>query len=376
MKFHSLCTSEIVFEDKESFCNRIYDLPVHNIVLVLDEALCGFIGLNEFVVDLQIRFAVRWIKTVPSNPTQADVYNALMKLEEFKPELIFAIGGGSAIDLAKAVSAMYSFSERILEIDEITSAIKTKSYQSKNEFLDIIAVPTTAGTGSEVTQWATIWDVSREAKYSIDTPELKPKMAAIVTDFTLSLPKKTVLSTALDAVSHAAEAFWSKHTNPVAGDFALQAIRLITENLPVAMQNLSCYEVRKKLCRGALLAGLAFSQTRTTACHSISYPMTFLFGVEHGFAAAMTLEPIAMINRSAVENMEELLRLFDPFGGIQNWIDNVCGNLLSLRLNTFGISEDDIPVLVEKAFTAGRMDNNPVDITPKQVEGILRSLLR
>lgn len=375
MEYKPLCTSEIAFKNRDEFYGWAMDLPVHNVVLVMDESLAGFLNLNEFTMDLQIRFAVRWIKKVPGNPTQADLNEALAALEGFDPELILAVGGGSAIDLSKGISAMFERGKTAPGVEEITASIKGKTYRNKNKYPDIIAVPTTAGTGSEVTQWATVWDISKEAKFSIDAPELKPKMAVIVPDFTMSLPKRMILSTGLDAVAHAVEAFWAKPTTPLVGDLALQAVRLMTENLGPALKNPDNPELRKSLSRGALLAGLAFSQTRTTACHSISYPMTFLYGVEHGFAAAMTLAAVAEVNAPVTERMDELLEVFVPHRGIQSWMDRICEGIVTLRLSGFGIGEKDIPILVEKAFTTGRMDNNPVDLTPEQVEKILLKLL-
>ena len=120
-----------------------------------------------------------------------------------------------------------------------------------------------------------------------------------------------------------------------------------------------------------MLAGLAFSQTRTTACHSISYPMTMLYGVPHGLAAAMTLAQVAEKNRGHFENDGELFAVFAPYGGIQHWLDTVCGGVVSLRLSGFGIAPDQIETLAEHSFTGGRMDNNPVDLTGEDVRTIL-----
>ena len=109
--------------------------------------------------------------------------------------------------------------------------------------------------------------------------------------------------------------------------------------------------------------GLRFSQTRTPACRSISYPMTMLYGVPHGLAAAMTLAQVAEKNRGHFENDGELFAVFAPYGGIQHWLDTVCGGVVSLRLSGFGIAPDQIETLAEHSFTGGRMDSNPVDLT-------------
>ena len=124
-----------------------------------------------------------------------------------------------------------------------------------------------------------------------------------------------------------------------------------------------------------MLAGLAFSQTRTTACHSISYPLTMLYGVPHGFAVAMTLDAVAEINKGNFKNSDEILSLFNQFGSIKKWIDKVCEDVVDLRLSSFGITEKDLPTIVRNAFTGGRMDNNPVDLSNEDVLGILKSIM-
>lgn len=376
MNTKPLCSAEIVFSNLEMLKERLLSLPVKHVLLMMGASGEEWWNLNSFLQEMAQRYEFTWLKTDVANPDQRDVCEVLAQIGETPIEVILAIGGGSVIDLAKAVSAFYDRSKNSsYTVEEITQSIRSKSYQEKREYLDIIAVPSTAGTGSEVTQWATIWDCGKTSKFSIDAPGLKPALAVIVPELTMTLPKKLVLSTALDAVAHAMEAFWSRHTSPLVQDLSLQAIRVVTANLKPALENLQDRALREKLCRGSLMAGLAFSQTRTTACHSISYPLSFLHQVPHGFAAAMTLAQVAAVNEPAVENFEELAAVFAPYGGIQPWMDCVCQGILDLRLHTFGITEQDIPNIVHYAFTAGRMDNNPVDLTQEDVTAILRGIL-
>ena len=374
--FSPLFTAEIAFANLEQMKRRLLDLNAKHLLLIMGKDAADWWELHGFLKEMEQRFSLLWLQTDVANPDQNDVKEALAEVGANDLDAIIAIGGGSVIDLAKAVSAFYEKEKNTsYTVEEITEAIRSKSYQKKNSFVDIIAVPSTAGTGSEVTQWATVWDCGKTSKFSIDAPGLKPALALIVPDLTLTLPKKLVLSTALDAVAHAVEAFWSRHTNPLVKDLSLEAVRVITANLEAALNHPQDYSLREKLCRGSLLAGLAFSQTRTTACHSISYPLSFLHGVPHGFAAAMTLAAVAEINKEKTANYDELEAVFAPYGGLQKWMDAVCTGTVELRLHTFGISEGDIENIVRYAFTAGRMDNNPVDLSELDVQEILKSVL-
>jgi hypothetical protein len=142
-----------------------------------------------------------------------------------------------------------------------------------------------------------------------------------------------------------------------------------------AGDNIGGNAARDRLMRTSVLSAMAFSQTRTTACHSISYPLTNLFGIEHGLAAAMTLGEVYKINKPAMSNAGEIDEIFSDFGGIQGFLDSACDGIIKLRLGAFGAAIDDIPNIVSKAFTAGRMDNNPVDLSESDVAGILKNVL-
>lgn len=132
--------------------------------------------------------------------------------------------------------------------------------------------------------------------------------------------------------------------------------------------------LRTAMCRGALLAGLAFAQTRTTACHSIGYPITMQYGEEHGLACALTLDAVSKINREKTVLADELFELLEKHGGLRHWLDQTASGIVSLRLSAFSIPKDGIDQIVQGTFTKGRMDNNPVDISPEQVKGILLSI--
>jgi alcohol dehydrogenase class IV len=305
---------------------------------------------EELIRCLEDKNHITWICEVNANPTQNDILNALLAIHLPSVDLILAIGGGSVIDLAKGISAFYNTSNTPQSLESLTFGLEQKSYKNRKDFIDIIAVPTTAGTGSELTQWATIWDMHKNVKYSIDHEYLKPKLAIIVPELTLSLSKELSLTTGLDALSHAVEAL---------------------EYLPRVLDNRLNLSLREFMCRASVLAGIAFSQTRTTACHSISYPLTMIYHIPHGIAVAMTLGEVASRNKNNFVNDDALYKLFDQFGGLQNWLDKVCIGITNLKLSSYQITPEDIDSIVSKAFTSGRMDNNPILFTEHDVKDIL-----
>lgn len=381
MNYMPFCSTEINFIGKEEMIQRLLSLDIYNIMLVMSESSAQRWDMISFINKLKqkcedLNGTLTWINKVSVNPTQEDIIESLYQIGDKKADIIVAFGGGSSIDLAKGISAFYN-PNRIKNYseEEITNIIINKDYKNKSEFIDIIAVPSTAGTGSEVTQWATIWDVNKTGKLSIDDSMLKPKVAIIVPELTLSMPKNMTLSTGLDALSHAIESYWSRHTTPVVQDIAYRSVELIVKNLIKVINSPDDICLREKLCKASVLAGLAFSQTRTTACHSISYPLTMYFGIPHGLAVSITLDAVSKINKGYFKNDIELFSLFNKYGDIKNWIEAVSEDIINMRLSTFGVKEKDIPMLVDNAFTGGRMDNNPVDLKKNDVSEILMSVL-
>jgi alcohol dehydrogenase class IV len=121
----------------------------------------------------------------------------------------------------------------------------------------------------------------------------------------------------------------------------------------------------------ASFAGLALSQTRTTACHSISYPLTLNYSIDHGIACVMTLPDIMKINKQLILEISEIEDLFQKFEGIDNWLKSICGSYYKLNLSSYGVNKTDIPSIVDECYTKGRMDNNPVFINKNNLREIL-----
>lgn len=204
---------------------------------------------------------------------------------------ILAIGGGSVIDTAKVFSAMFSYADQTLE--------QLLSRHDLHCQVNLIAVPTTSGTGAEVTPFATVWESKTNTKLSLSG--IKPKVAILDSRLTLTLPDTETLYPALDALSHALESLWNKNRTQASENYAISAIKLICEALPRVLADSSDYHARKKLQQAATLAGLAISITKTALAHAISYPLTSRYGVPHGLASSFTL--LAILSTQCIDDL-------------------------------------------------------------------------
>jgi len=375
----TLITKHILWKSAAEFCNEtLQELNNKNVFLFLDESLKKQLSLEKWYEGLSERNSLTYLDRIPSNPTYIDIFNALRQYGEAAPEVMLAIGGGSAIDMAKACTGlMYLKDKDNFDKQDVLQSLKSKEYLKHSVSIPIYAVPTTAGTGSEVTHWATIWDMEGKAKYSIDSVWLFPEKAYIVAEFTRTMPARLTLSTGLDALCQAIEAYWAKTSNPIIRTLAKSAIEIIVEYLPDVLDDLDNLHYREKMCLGSLFAGLAFANTRTTACHSISYPLTMSFAIEHGLACALSLAKIMEINWPVIAEPEELMKSLGVNNPVelQIWIDNLTSDIVKMRLSAFGIEEMHIDELAELSFTQGRMDNNPVEIMPDDVRRILIEIM-
>jgi phosphonate metabolism-associated iron-containing alcohol dehydrogenase len=240
-------------------------------------------GIIERVTALINQANLPVVSTVHPNPTVASIREHAAKLLEARDvEVIVAIGGGSVMDTAKGIAAIASggfsadwFASHLREGAEFPTAFAPPA---------VIAVPTTAGTGSEVTMWGTVWDEETGAKYSISHPKLYAERAVLVPELTATMPPDLTLYSALDALSPCMESIWNRNTNAVSEAFATAGLAKILPNLDNVLRNPDDFEARRRLQEAALLGGLAISCTKTALAHSISYPLTSRLGMPHGLA--------------------------------------------------------------------------------------------
>ncbi|HZZ91381.1 MAG TPA: iron-containing alcohol dehydrogenase PsrA [Usitatibacter sp.] len=228
---------------------------------------------------------------------------------EHPDAVLVAVGGGSVLDTAKILQVRTASGR----FDELHAALASGDAPRIAAARELIAVPTTAGTGSEVTPWATLWDASAARKLSLHTPLSWAEHALVDPELTLTLPAAVTRNGALDALSHSLEAIWNRNANPVSDVLAVDAARTIVETLPALLDNPSSLALRTAMSRAALTAGLAFSNTATALAHSISYEMTLRHGLPHGLACSFTLPMVwRMAEGADAERDAVLARIFGP----------------------------------------------------------------
>ncbi len=296
------------------------------------------------------------IDNIVTNPDVKDLARscALFGSASAKPEVIVALGGGSIIDAAKVIAAAQGDFARVL------ASLKGGAALDGTTFTPIIAVPSTAGTGSEVTSWATVWDQESGNKYSLANRALYPEVAVIDPAITLAAPRGLTLATGLDALSHALESIWNVNANPVSAEFAVTAARDILAVLPKLVADLGKLDLRARQAKAALMAGLAFSNTKTALAHNISYDITLRAGTVHGIACSFSLPTVMRWSQGRDSTCDaNLKRIFgdDLVAGAARLADFLEGLGVSTDPAAYGLSPTDWKALVVKA-TQGERGRN------------------
>lgn len=278
---------------------------------------------------------------VKSHPEFKDLEIAYDMIHQNRFELILAIGGGSVLDAAKYFSVYNETKHSAF----VTNVIKGKEPKENYDCVPIIAVPTTAGTGSEITPWATIWDMDEKKKYSLHLPELFSEIALYDPTLTLSVPKDITIQTGLDTLSHALESIWNKNANEITIKHAIQSAKLIVEYLPKLADDLENLEYRTQILKACMYAGLAFSNTQTAIAHAMSYYITAQKGVPHGIACSFTLPMLIDNVMGKYDFIDQAL--LDIFGEPNS---NILRRLLfqlnvSTDFNDYGIDNDELEKL-------------------------------
>lgn len=318
-----------------------------------------------------------------SNPKIEDLNIGLRIYLNYNPDLVIAIGGGSSIDIAKMIN--FFGNNKFSPIEFVTK--KPSSVKPPKPF---IAVPTTAGTGSEATHFAVLY--VNKTKYSIAHPSLLPNYAIIDPELMLSMPKRVIASSGMDAFSQAIESYWNINSTEESKKYATEAIKIVLNNLATAVHTSSLNYI-SKMAKAAFLSGKAINITRTTAPHAVSYPLTTYFRIPHGHAVSLTLSSFLkynyFVNDSDIldkrgvsyvkKTINELIHFLnsDNLESAQQTIENLMDEIgLERRLSKLGIkTENDIELIVKNGFNPERIVNNPRKLTSNNLKELLKSLL-
>ncbi len=261
-------------------------------------------GVERGYVDL-VRAAapsaeVSLFDAVEPNPDIETLKTVTDRYRASAPEMIVAIGGGSVVDSGKILGVTLAYAGDVAWDDAVRAG--KQLWKSR---LPVVTLPTTSGTGAEVTPFATIWERASKRKYSVQGDLVFPTVSLLDPELTLSLPPSQTLYTGLDAVSHAMESLWNRFRTPASEAYAIRALRMAVEALPRVLEQPGCLQARGAMQVASTLAGLAISQSRTAIAHSLSYPVTMYFDVPHGLACSFTLPELLRQNRGV---MAELLQ--------------------------------------------------------------------
>jgi len=314
--------------------------------------------------------------SVEPNPRASTIRRGMEFQKTLNIDAVLGIGGGSSIDTAKAIAAMATNSGDILDYEGVNKIVNTP--------LPIIAIPTTAGTGSEVTASTVITDEKTLFKAAIVSDKLFPNLAILDATLTLKCPPHITSSTGMDALTHALESYVSKQGNPISQAIALKAISLITDNLSRAYFYGSDIESRARMLEASMLAGLAFSQTRLGNVHAISQSFGGVFDVPHGIANATLLPYVLRFNLPAcIEEMVDVAKAMNIEMGndskeviAEKVIEKVTtwNKVFDIPDNTkaLGVKLEEIDKLINDSMRSGNILVNPRLTTAKDVDQIIR----
>lgn len=313
---------------------------------------------NQHIKEFAINDTLH-IKKIPSHPTFDNLKEISNDIINLKYELIVAIGGGSVMDGAKFFSALKACGS----YDILEKAIKQNEMKKYNSgFVPMVLIPTTSGTSSEITPWATIWDDKNKKKYSLQSDKLFGKYAIYDASLTLSLSKDLTIQTSLDALSHAFESIWNKNANEKTMEYAKKSIKLILEYLPLLVRDLENLDLREKILEASMYAGLAFSNTQTAIAHAMSYYVTLYKNIPHGIACSFTLP---MLFKIALKK-DGLRERFDEFKNL-----NLEGFFRDLHVSTnfkdYGFFNEDLQDMKTSLLSTQRVQNSLISIEELEI---------
>ncbi|MDC0651669.1 iron-containing alcohol dehydrogenase [Alphaproteobacteria bacterium] len=335
--------------------------------------------LEKALTAVQIMYSI-YDNTIPE-PTSSSIEEGVSIIKEGNYDCIIAFGGGSPIDSAKAMSVLAKFGGNIADykFPNVTSQIG----------IPLIAIPTTAGTGSEVTKFTIITNEKNDEKMLCVGPAFMPLASIIDFKLTLSVPKRTTADTAIDSLTHAIEAFVSKKSNLFSDTQAISAMQLIAPNIRSAYNNGNDEKAREKLMVGATLAGLAFSNSSVALVHGMSRPIGSIHHVPHGLSNAMLLPTVTSFSipyaKSRYAQCAKAMGIANNSDDTNLANKKLISELYQLNkdlevpsLQEFGINKEfymkNIEVMSFQAIASGSPGNNPVVPSHEQLISLYKEI--
>ncbi|QNL47742.1 phosphonoacetaldehyde reductase [Olivibacter sp. SDN3] len=367
--------------DELNSLSRILErYPTSNVLLVTGRASYNEQPLRCHFESLLDKHVVWRYDDFSVNPSLDDLQKGTKIVAELKPDLIIGIGGGSVLDTAKLIRILPNHTQQIEEIIKGMSPIK----ESK---IKLILIPTTAGSGSEATHFAVSY-IGKD-KYSVASPFLVPDHVILDPALSDSMPSYLTAVTGADALAQAIESYWAVGATEESIDYAAESIIEILQHFEDVIHRPS-KQARDKMMLASYLAGKAINITKTTAPHALSYGFTQNHGIPHGHAVMLTLPELLRLNtftalealsdklsyREYPKRVKQLCKLFgkDEPEDVAQYLEVLLDHVgLKRRLRDFDIAFDDLPMLA-KSVNTERLNNNPVQLTQRQLLEVLEKI--
>ncbi|QYF81168.1 iron-containing alcohol dehydrogenase [Brevibacterium sp. PAMC21349] len=365
-----LCATKIVFGKNASLqAGEVLASRNHKKAMIVTDKGIINAGLLKGILESLTNYNVEYIifDEVPPNPPSATVVKGVKVFQANACDSFIAVGGGSAMDACKTISMMTVNDGDINEYD-----IGGKEFTKKGP--DVITIPTTSGTGSEVTQWAVITNESKHWKSSIGSPLMAPVVALVDPVLTLGLPPAITAATGVDALTHAIEAYTTRDAlngaSPLADVLNLEAVRLIGANLREAYARGENYEAREKVMLGSTMAGVGFPQVGLGNAHALAHPLGGHYDIPHGVANAILLPYVMKFNLIACpgrfaeiavamgENIEGL-SIMEAADKAVEAVKRLVKDTNIPSLRSFNIKDSDWRILTEDALKDMNSQTNP-----------------
>lgn len=333
--------------------------------------VCGNSFCKNGVADEFLRLGggkiVEIFSDIRPNPTTDNVNDCVRLMREVDADFAVALGGGSPMDCCKAACAIVRGDDNIEPYHSLGKPISAK------EAIPMIAVTTTSGTASEVTNISVLTDINQNLKQPMNDPAMYPKIAVIDPELTLTVPPQVTASTGLDVLSHAIESYWSTLNQPICSACSIYAARLVFEWLEKAYSEPENLTAREKMAEASIVAGVAFSHPRTTGSHACSFPLTNIYGIPHGEACAFTLDYFVKFNAKHADSDGRLDALakdcgFDSAYEMADEISAMKKRMgMRSRLSEIGCTSDEQIAELTKKSMSMLMKRNPIELSESDI---------
>ena len=340
-------------------------------------------GLIQVLEDKGMRVTTFQVRGEPDTRIVAEG-SRLARLR--RCDVVIGMGGGSVIDAGKAIAALVTNHGDIFDFLEVVG----KAQAITRPPLPYIAIPTTAGTGAEVTKNAVLVSKEHGVKVSMRSYMLLPRIVVVDPELTYSMPPHVTANTGLDALTQLIEAYVSLNANPITDGMCREGIMRSARSLEIAYRDGNNAAAREDMAIASLLSGMALANAKLGAVHGFAAPLGGMFNAPHGAICARLL-PIVMetnvqalktreIGSRALKRYDEIAQMITGDGkakaekGVE-WVRDLCKRLDVEPLSGLGLSRSDIPEIVERAKRASSMKGNPVELTDKELTGILERVL-